>query len=139
MATRTHAREAVVGLIYAYLSGNSDIQESAEYILHTKKIRNTQATFALALFDGVIEHIEEIDNIIKNYLKSWELGKLGVIDRSILQLGVYEILYSDIDTPIIINEAIEVAKILGSENTPRFVNGILDAIGKNRQSLLEAR
>ncbi len=136
MATRTHARVAVVELLYAYSSGNDDIRKFATNILSEKKIRNTQATFALGLFDGVMENLCFVDETIKQFLQSWEFERLGVVDKCIVRLGTYEMLYSDLDTPIIINEAIEISKILGSENTSRFVNGILDTISKKSRNLV---
>ncbi len=130
MATRTHAREMVVELLYAYAMGNERIFDFADELLEAKKIRNAQADFAKGLFNGVVAHLQKIDSIIEANLKSWELSRLGVIDKCILRLGVYEILKGDIDAPVAINEAIEIAKILGAENTGKFVNGVLDAISK---------
>ena len=130
MATRTQARELVVELLYAYAMGNERIFDFADELLGAKKIRNAQADFAKGLFNGVVAHLQKIDSIIEVNLKSWELSRLGVIDKCILRLGVYEILKGEIDAPVAINEAIEIAKILGAENTGRFVNGVLDAIRK---------
>lgn len=130
MATRTHAREMVVELLYAYAMGNSDIAKFKDELLEQKKIRNAQKDFANSLFSGVIEHLMDIDEKIKSSLKRWDFDRLGVIDRCILRLGAYEILYTATDAPVIINEAIEISKILGDDNTPKFVNGVLDAINK---------
>lgn len=130
MATRTHAREMVVGLLYAYSLGNDNIFDFADMLLEERKIRNAQASFARELFKGVIENLAEIDSIIDLHLKSWEMGRLGVIDKCILRLGVYEITKCNIDAPIAINEAVEIAKTFGEENTGKFVNGVLDAISK---------
>ncbi|RAX54897.1 N utilization substance protein B [Helicobacter sp. 16-1353] len=131
MATRTHAREAVVVLLYAYSSGNTDIRKFAPMMLEQKKIKNMQLEFALNLFDGVVSHLDDIDKIIIDSLKSWDFNRIGVIDKCIIRLGVYEMIFTNLDIPIIINEALEISKILGSDNTSRFVNGILDSIGKN--------
>ncbi len=130
MATRTHAREAVVGLLYAYSMGNERIFDFVDELLGAKKIRNTQADFAKGLFKGVVANLAQIDNAISANLQSWEISRLGVIDKCILRLGVYEILKGEIDAPVAINEAIEIAKILGAERTGGFVNGVLDAVSK---------
>ena len=130
MATRTHAREAVVSRLYAYDSGNEDIRKFAASILQQRKIKNAQLEFALNLFDGIIANLKTIDDVIMASIKSWDYSRVGVIDKCIIRLGVYEIMFSRLDIAIIINEALEISKILGSENTSRFVNGILDAIGK---------
>lgn len=135
MATRTHAREAVIALLYAYSSGNKDIRKFAAMILEQKKIKNAQSEFALNLFDGVILHLDDIDKIIIDTLKSWDFDRIAIIDKCIIRLGVYEMIFTNLDMPIIINEALEISKILGSENTTRFVNGILDSIGKNNNKI----
>ena len=135
MATRTHARQMVVELLYAYAMGNERIFDFADELLDAKKIRNAQADFAKSLFGGVVAHLAQIDSIINANLKSWELSRLGAIDKCILRLGVYEILKGEIDAPVAINEAIEIAKILGAENTGRFVNGVLDAVRKGEFDL----
>ena len=130
MATRTHAREAVVELLYAYTMGNERIFDFVDELLGAKKIRNAQADFAKGLFKGVVANLAQIDNAISANLQSWEISRLGVIDKCILRLGVYEILKGEIDAPVAINEAIEIAKILGAERTVGFVNGVLDAVSK---------
>ena len=122
----------VVELLYAFTMGNERIFDFADELLGAKKIRNAQADFAKGLFKGVVAHLQHIDSVIKAHLKSWELSRLGVIDKCILRLGVYEILKGEIDAPVAINEAIEIAKILGAENTGKFVNGVLDAINKQK-------
>ncbi len=134
MATRHQAREAVIGLLYAYDLGNPEIKKFAEEILEEKKIRNRQREFALGLFRGTVEHLEEIDRAIKSHLESWEMDRLGHIEKAILRLGAYELLFSDLDSAVVINEAVELAKKLGSDQSPKFVNGVLDAIAKERDA-----
>ncbi|WP_200763574.1 transcription antitermination factor NusB [Nitrosophilus alvini] len=133
MATRHQAREAIIGLLYAYDLGNPEIKKFAEDILEEKKIRNRQREFALSLFKGVVEHLEEIDKEIKKHLESWDLDRVGHIERAILRLGAYELMFTDLDKAIAINEAIELSKKLGTDQSPKFVNGVLDAIAKERE------
>lgn len=132
MATRHHARMAVVSLLYAYDLGNGKIAQFSDEILEEKKIRNKQKDFALTLFDGVMAHIELIDTAIERHLKEWDFSRLGTIERATLRLGAYEALYSDLDSAVVINEAIEVAKAFGTEQSPKFINGVLDAIAKEK-------
>lgn len=138
MATRHQAREAVIGLLYAYDLGNQEIKKFAEEILEDKKIRNRQREFAIAIFNGTIDHLDEIDKELKNHLQSWEFDRVGHIERAILRLGAYELMFSDLDKAIAINEAIELAKKLGTDQSPKFVNGVLDAIVK-KESLREVK
>ncbi len=130
MATRHHARAAVVGLLYAYDLGNDTIGNFFEDILEEKKIRNRQREFSAHLFKGVIDNLDFLDNMIKKHLKSWEFDKLGRIEKAILRLGAFEILIDKNDKPIIINEAIELAKELADEKSYQIINGVLDAIDK---------
>lgn len=132
MATRHQARMAVVSLLYAYDLGNQSIADFSDEILEEKKIRNKQRDFALDLFKGVTEHLTEVDEAIVKHLKDWDFDRLGSIERATLRLGGYEIMYGDLDSAVIINEAIEVAKAFGSEQSPKFINGVLDAISKDK-------
>ena len=128
MATRTQARESVVGLLYAYDLGNEAIAKFSDVILEDKKIRNKQKDFALTLFNGTIENLTTVDKEISEHLKQREITDVGSVEKAILRLSIYEILFSELDKPIIINEAIELAKRLASDNAPRFINGVLDSI-----------
>ncbi|RUM44728.1 MAG: transcription antitermination factor NusB [Hydrogenimonas sp.] len=130
MATRHQSRSAVIGLLYAHDIGNPEVQQFSEDLLEEKKIRNKQREFALGLYNGVLEHLETIDNEIKAHLKDWDFERLDHVDKSILRLGTYELLYTNLDRAVIINEAVELAKELGSDQSPKFVNGVLDAIEK---------
>ncbi len=132
MATRHQARMAVVSLLYAYDLGNGKISEVAVDILEEKKIRNKQREFALSLFEGVLEHLKQIDEAISVHLKDWSFDRLGSIERAVLRLGAYEILYSDLDPAVIINEAVEISKSFAAEQSPKFINGVLDAIAKDK-------
>lgn len=130
MATRTQAREAVVGLLYAYACGNTAIMQNAPDMLLARKIKNKQQDFALGLLQGVIEHFDSLGEMLEQYLKEWEFSRLGQMEKSILRLGAYEILYTQTDSPIIINEAIELAKMYGDDNAPKLINAVLDALSR---------
>lgn len=130
MATRTQARNAVLGILYAYDIGNHTAIEEATQILEEKKIRHKQQDFALGLIQGVLTNLENLDTLINTHLKEWDISRLGRIECSILRLGAYELCYTQTDAPIVINEAIELGKIYGDENAPRLINGVLDSIQK---------
>jgi len=130
MATRHQVRESVVGLLYAVDMGNVKIDEHIDEIFEEKKIRNQQRSFAMALYEGVRDNKEAIDEALNAQLKEWELEKLGTVERAILRLGAYELLFSEVDDAVAINEAIELAKELCGDTSPKFVNGVLDALKK---------
>lgn len=135
MATRTHAREAVVGFLYAFDVGNEGIEKFINDILEERKIRNAQKNFALDLFYGIVQRKEILDFMIIQQLKEWDFERIGAMERAILRLGVYEILFLKTDVGVVINEGIELSKSFGGEQTPRFINGILDAIAKGERDL----
>ncbi len=133
MATRHQVRESVVTLLYAKDVGNEDIDKFCDEIFEDKKIRNQQKEFAVRLYEGIKKSIPELDKEIDKHLKEWKMSDLGHVEKSILRLGAYEILNSDLDSAIIINEAIELSKSLASDTAPKFVNGVLDAIVKEKK------
>jgi len=130
MATRHQARMAVVGLLYAYDLGNENIAKFSDEILEEDKIRNKQREFSNALFNGTIENLEMLDIEISKHLKEWDYEAIGKVEKAILRLGAYEILVAGTDKAIIINEAVELAKELADDRSPKFINGVLDALGQ---------
>jgi len=129
MATRRQARRAVVGLLYAYDLGNETIAKFSDEILEESKIRNKQRDFSNDLFRGTIEHLELLDKNIQEHLKDWDYSSIGKVEKAIMRLGAFEILILGTDRAIIINEAVELAKELADDKSPKFINGVLDAIG----------
>lgn len=134
MATRSQARSAVIAMLYAYDVGNDEIVKQAQTFLQERKIRHKQQDFALSLFNGVIQKREELDSHISTHLKEWDITRIGRIEHSILRLGSYELLFSDTDAPIVINEAIELSKAYGDDNAPKLINGVLDSIKQIRKA-----
>ena len=129
MATRHQARSAVVGLLYAYDLGNENIAKFSDDILEEDKIRNKQREFSHSLFSGTIENLTLVDKEISLHLKEWDFNDIGKVEKAIMRLAAYEILVAKTDKAIIINEAVELAKTLADENSPKFINGVLDALG----------
>ncbi len=132
MATRHQSRESVISLLYAKDIGNDDIEKFVDEIFEDKKIRNKQKEFALSLFEGISEDLEGIDKEINKHLKEYKIHQLGHIERAILRLGTYEIIKTDLDNAVVINEAIELSKDLAAESAPKFINGVLDAVSKEQ-------
>lgn len=90
--------------------------------------------FATELVEGTLQHIKDIDLEIKKYSKNWSLERIGTVERSILRLAIHELLYrNDIPPKVSINEAIEIEKKFGSDESTPFVNGILDKIKTDRE------
>ncbi len=135
MATRHQVRETIVGLLYASDIGNEGIDKFANDLFEEKKIRNKQLEFAKNLYEGIKINLSSVDGVINNYLKEWNLSEIGNIERAILRLATYEIMHSELDDAVVINEAIELAKKLCNDTSPKFINGVLDAIIKNKANV----
>jgi transcription antitermination protein NusB len=85
--------------------------------------------FADPLIRGTLEHRDEADGIIKKYAKNWELHRIAAVDRNVLRLAIYEMMHRDDIPPIVsINEAVDVAKKFSTQDSGKFVNGILDKV-----------
>lgn len=88
--------------------------------------------FVMELISGVKDHLEEIDNYIRKYATEWPLEQITVVDRNVLRIGIYEMLYSPTIPPrVAINESIEIAKAFGGDSSGKFINGVLGAIFKD--------
>ncbi len=89
--------------------------------------------FALDIVNGVQEHLEEIDKLIEVGAKSWPISRMPKVDLSILRNAVFEIIYdANMDDAISVNEAIELAKVYCDEQSPKFINGVLGGIVRNK-------
>lgn len=77
-----------------------------------------------------MQHQEEIDALLSQFSQSWKLERMFAVDRVVLRMGSYELMYEDIPAPIVIDEAIEMTKAYGDEHSPAFVNAILDQVKK---------
>lgn len=125
MATRHQIRQAVISILYAREMG-SEMPNFIDEFLEERKIRNNGKEFTLELVNGVIDSLERIDQMLNTRLS--DLNNISLVERSILRLGVYELLDNKTDKAIVINEAIELAKDMGSDSAPKLINGVLDAI-----------
>ena len=140
MSKRREGREAAVQYLYKL-----EVHGDRTADLHTDfwNLREAKASvrdFANNLIAGVNAHITEVDDRIKKYAINFEIGRLAAVDRNILRLAIYEMLYCMETPPIVaINEALEIAKKYGGEDSSRFVNGILDKVkGELTRSLRDA-
>ena len=105
--------------------GPERIEDFWEFLPAKPRVRE----FAQPLIDGMNAHLPEIDDRIKRYTQNYEVRRISAVDRNVLRLAIYEMLYRDDIPPVVsINEAIELAKKFGGAESGRFVNGILDRV-----------
>lgn len=130
MASYRHiARIAVMQTIFAYEFRGGDPKEILKYNLkaHGEKLKDL--SFAEKLLAGALEKKQDLRDVIQLEAPEWPIAKIAPVDRAILELGAYEILYCDDVPPVVaINEAVEIAKSFGDTNSPKFVNGVLSTI-----------
>jgi N utilization substance protein B len=129
MSKRREGREAAVQYLYQL-----EIHGDRKADLHVdfwnfREAKPAVREFADRLIAGVIAHLDEVDALIKKYLQNFEIGRLAAVDRNVLRLAIHEMLHCMETPPVVaINEAIEIAKKFGGEDSGRFVNGILDKV-----------
>ena len=131
MRSRTKSREYALQMLYQADIRPADRRQIPEEFWHEQEPEGEVKAFANQLFAGTLEHLHEIDPLIAGRADNWNLKRMAVIDRNILRLGVFELLYlDDVPPKVAINEAIELAKRFGDTESGKFINGILDAIHK---------
>ncbi len=137
MKSRTKARSIALQALYEVdITGHSPAV-AIENRLQDEPIENNLADFARQIVFGVLPIVQQLDDFIAQHAQEWPMDQVAVIDRNILRIALWEFAVKDI-TPIkvAINEAIEMAKIYGSDSTPRFVNGVLGSLA-NRQDEIQ--
>jgi transcription antitermination factor NusB len=130
MRKRSKSREHALKVLYAIDIRGEGSKECLVDFFETQDITSEEiAEFTTYLVEGVQEKKNDIDLLIQKYAKNWKLERMAVIDRNILRLSAFELLYDDSIPPkVSINEGIELAKKFGDQNSSKFVNGILDKI-----------
>ncbi len=134
MGSRRTARELALKLLYQLEMGGGVLEEALADFWKSQIYSPDIQNFAETLAKGVVSHKEDIDKEISLYADNWDVSRMAVIDRIILRLAVYEIRYcDDIPPAVSINEALEIAKKYSTEESSRFVNGILDRAAKEKK------
>lgn len=140
MGTRRKAREAALQFLFQddfcgySLLDLSGLDERFSTFCALYQINRKAREYTLQLVHQTLSKREKIDELIRQCAKNWRLERISYADRNLLRIGVSEMLYSeDVPPQVAINEAVEIAKRFGTEESPAFVNGILDAVQKSLQ------
>ena len=129
MSSRRRSREMAIQVLYQVDMAQSDLAEALRLFCEHFKAPESIRDFAFELARGAYEHREEVDSLIKRFSEHWRLERMPTVDRNILRLAIYELLYQpDIPAKVSINEAVDLGKKYGSEDSGSFINGILDRI-----------
>jgi N utilization substance protein B len=145
MRGRRKAREIALQVLYGLNFENIDAQKALDLFWSNFVAPKAAKEFAAFLVQGTCEHKEELDKLIAGCSDNWSLGRMSKVDINILRLAVFEFLYcEDIPPKVTLNEAVDLGKTFGSENSGSFINGILDALNlklnkKNATNLLDRK
>ena len=135
MASRRKGRILAFQALYCWEAARAPAEELIEFRWleddKLEKLDSGTAAFSRLLITGAIENITQIDKIIRSHLQNWDFSRLNRVDLAILRMSVYTLMYQKEMAPsIVIDEAIGISKEFGSDDSYRFVNGVLDAIRK---------
>jgi len=126
---RRRARALALQALYEIDSAGRSSEEAVTRLLADKRLPEDNITFIRELVDGVIQNKVELDGNIKRFAPAWPVEQLSLIDRNILRLAIFELLFDNkAPVKVAINEAVELAKSFGSDNSARFVNGVLSSV-----------
>ena len=133
---RRQARITTLQTLYEYDTAHHDVDAVLQRHTDERRLSPRVAEYAGELAHGVLAHLDEIDNTIQEVASDWPIAQMARIDKNILRLAIYEILYNNaVPAKAAINEAVELAKSFGSDTSSRFVNGVLGTIFNRTQGL----
>lgn len=139
MKKRTRAREIALQALYQLdVQGQDFLPDVSDFLSEEEPDRET-VEFALGLVRGVYSQCTELDRAIAAVAQNWDIGRMAIVDRNVLRMASFELLYRDeIPPKVSINEAIELGKRFSTKNSGAFINGILDRIKTRAQEATDA-
>ena len=135
MTNRRRAREAAIQVLYRFDLVNENYDKTVPETIQRQNLSPESVEYFKRLIKNTFDHLAEIDLSIQSHLKSWTLDRLATIDRSVLRIACCELLFfHDIPPKVSINEAVDISKKFNDDESGRFVNGVLDAIFKDKNT-----
>lgn len=135
MKKRTRARELALQFLYQLDLRGPELLEEAKAFFRAEEDDKSARDFAAQLVNGVCEHRQELDAVIRGVAQNWEIARMAVIDRNVLRMAAFELFHCpDVPPKVAINEAIELGKRFSTQNSGAFINGILDKIKDKARS-----
>ena len=136
MAARTKARKRALDLLFEAEQRGVNAADLLRERLAVPVTEAPLSEFTADLVMGVVEHWGQVDELIETYSQGWTLGRMPAVDRAILRLGAYEVLWSaDVPEPVAISEWVGLATELSTDDSPRFVNGLLARLAEVKPTL----
>ena len=136
MAARSKARKRALDILFASELRSEDPVVALERAIEAGEGPTNDYTSTLVR--GVVEHRERIDEVLTTYSKGWTLARMPAVDRNVLRIGVYELLWGDDDVPdsVAVSEALHLVQDLSTDDSPAFVNGLLGSVMRDRATLV---
>jgi N utilization substance protein B len=130
MPARRKARKRALDVLYEADLRNLPVHKVlSAYLQRMESPRPEHLPYAVSLAEGVSDHLDHIDETIATFAEGWTIDRMPVVDRNLARIAVYELLYvPEIDDPVAITEAVELARELSTDDSPRFLNGLLGRI-----------
>ena len=143
MSARRRSRQRALQILFIWDVRKQSVDEAAGAFFETLyseegKVPPRNDTFLVELIHGVVEHAAEIDSHISHHAEHWRIERMPAVDRNILRLAVYELLKRETPPPVVIDEALELARRYSNEESVQFVNGVLDAINRSLRPAVAA-
>ncbi len=133
MSARSKARKRALDLLYASEMRNRSAIEALDELAEGTQVND----YTVQLVHGVVEHRDRLDEVISSYVQDWTLDRLPAVDRNVLRLATYEVLYvDDVPDPVAVSEALHLVRDLSTDDSPAFVNGVLGNIVRDRETLV---
>lgn len=130
--SRRQARERALQVLFQVDVGGADCQEAFENMEQNFGVLPKNEDFAHRLVNGALKNLQPIDQVIATISKDWNIKRMASVDRNIMRLALFEIFYcEDIPNNVSVNEAVELSKVFGGEDSGRFINGILGRVLEN--------
>ncbi len=132
VSARRKARKRALDVLYQADLRDESIRSTLEsYLGRLPEPRPEHLGYTVRVVEGVAAHLDRIDEVISSYAEGWTLERMPVVDRNLARIAVYELLYVDeVDPPVAITEAVELARSLSTDDSPRFLNGVLGRIAE---------
>ncbi len=138
MGLRRRAREIALQVLYQRELNRLGVEEALNLFWNNFEVLKGAMDFSARIIRGVEEHREDLDRIIEKYSSHWKIDRMAHVDRNILRIAIYELLYcNDIPPKVAINEAIDIGKKFGSEDSGAFINGVLDRVKSEERRHVE--
>lgn len=135
MKQRHLSRQAALQALTSLLLQGDEEEKVIDYVHKEFAERLTDISFLQELVHSVRKYQKEIDIILENFASEWPVEKLDPVERSVLEIGIFELVYTQTPAPVIINEAVDLAKEFGDDTAGKFINGVLSSVARKHKKI----